>query len=187
MPKTWCVLVQRWGLHGGRPRRFLPRGRGTFFVLFGKWKFRLTFRPFVGMAVVARERWPTPGPDADRELIEWGEPDVKKKQARTTEAGVKHLAALDDDGTTIPLPLVEHCAILQYDDGTPRKAGWFTVKTMGSSWCVQVKDPDAAVSFQVVDLSLRKALESVALLLSSDDAPWEPDAFLKRQGGKGSK
>lgn len=103
---------------------------------------------------------------------------MKKRQARSAAEGVKHLAPVESNYLANLLPLVEHCSIRQYDDGEPREPGWFTVKTQGAAWCVQVKDPDGCVSFTAIGETLDKALETAALLLSCDEAPWEPDTFL---------
>lgn len=103
---------------------------------------------------------------------------MKKRQAVGAAGGQKHLAPVESNYLSSLLPLVEHCAIRQYDDGDAREPGWFTVKTQGAAWIVQVKDPDGCVSFSAVGETLDKALETAALLLSCDEAPWEPDSFL---------
>jgi len=103
---------------------------------------------------------------------------MKKRSAKVGTEGVKHLAALESTIFSGLLPLVEHCAVRQYDDGDSRETGWLTIKTSGAAWIVQVKDPDGACSFSAVADTLDKALETAALLLSCDEAPWEPDRFL---------
>jgi len=113
-----------------------------------------------------------------------------KKKASKVSGGenVKHLAPVETNRFTDLLPLVEHCCFRQYDDGDPREPGWITIKTQGAAWCVQVKDPDACVSFTAVAETLDKALDTAALLLACDDAPWEEDRWLKQQrAGKGKK
>lgn len=110
---------------------------------------------------------------------------MKKKIVSGTTQGPdapKHLAAVESNVFSKLMALVAHCAVTRYDDGDPRKPGWFTVKTMGSAWIVQVKDPDAALSLTATGQTLDDALCLAELLLSSDEAPWEPDPFLKRQG-----
>jgi len=94
--------------------------------------------------------------------------------------GPQHLAAIDTSFFGKHLELVKHCCITRYDDGDPRKPGWFTIKTMGSAWVVQVKDPDAALSLTATGQTLDDALTLADLLLGSEEAPWEPDPFLKR-------
>ena len=99
----------------------------------------------------------------------------------------QHLAALESNVFDKLFNLVSHCAISKYDDGSPRQPGWFTVKTMGSAWVVQVKEPDEGLSMSAVGQTLDDALVLADLLLGSDKAPWEPDRFLKAQGKKVNK
>lgn len=94
----------------------------------------------------------------------------------------KHLAAVESSVLHQFPALVQHCCVTAYDDGDPRKPGWFTVKTMGSSWVIQLKDPDAQVSLTATAQTLDDALSLAELLISGDDAPWEPDHFLRAQG-----
>lgn len=103
---------------------------------------------------------------------------MRKKQAASAANGAKHLAPVESNYFAQLLPLVEHCAVRQYDDNDPREPGWFTVKTNGAAWVIQVKDPDGGVSFTAIGETLDKALETAALLLSCDEAPWEVDSFL---------
>jgi hypothetical protein len=111
-----------------------------------------------------------------------------KKVKREDRASVKNLAAVESEHFRDHLALVEHCCCLQYEDGSPRQPGWFTVRTSGAAWQVVVKDPDSCSSFTVVARTLDEALDSAALLLGCEEAPWEPDAFLaKTHGAKGKK
>jgi len=103
---------------------------------------------------------------------------MKKKAAKGGAENVKHLAPVETKIFGELLSLVEHCAIRQYDDGDTREPGWITIKTQGAAWVVQVKDPDSAASFTALGSSLDQALETAALMLSCDEAPWEPDTFL---------
>jgi len=103
---------------------------------------------------------------------------MKKRQAGGAGGAQKHLAPVETNYFNALVPLVEHCCVRQYDDGDAREPGWFTVKTQGAAWIVQVKDPDGCCSFSAVGETLDKALETAALLLSCDEAPWEPDSFL---------
>lgn len=109
---------------------------------------------------------------------------MKKKSAKVGAEAGKHLAAVESTIFQGLMPLVEHCAIRQYDDGDPRDPGWLTVKTQGAAWVIQVKDPDSGCSFAAVADTLDKALETAALLLSCDEAPWEPDRFLAANAKK---
>jgi len=93
--------------------------------------------------------------------------------------GPSHIAAMETAVFEKLHELVKHCCVTRYEDGTPRKPGWFTIKTYGSAWVVQVKDPDSALSLAVTQQSLDDALALVDVLLGSEEAPWEPDPFLK--------
>lgn len=116
---------------------------------------------------------------------------MKKKtlsQAAASSDGPKHLAAVESTIFTNLRALVAHCCVTRYDDGDPRKPGWFTVKTMGSAWIVQVKDPDACLQLSATGQSLDDALVLADLLLGSEEAPWEQDPFLRRnESQKGKK
>lgn len=113
----------------------------------------------------------------------------KKSVGQPPAAGDRpvHLAAMDSDLFEKLGELIKHAAITRYDDGDPRKPGWFTVKTMGSAWVIQVKDPDAALSLSATAQTLDDALQLANLLLGSEEAPWEPDPFLKAQRTKVNK
>ena len=110
---------------------------------------------------------------------------MKKKAAAAAAGGdARHLAPVESEYFSKLMSLVEHCAVTKYDDGDPRETGWFTIKTLGSAWVVQVKDQDSGNSFQFVSDTLDKALEGAALLLACEEAPWQPDPFLRKKKGK---
>lgn len=112
---------------------------------------------------------------------------VKKKQPPSNSSGQKHLAAVESTILAKCHAVVKHCAVTQYDDGEPRKPGWVTIKTFGSAWQVEAKDPDSCLSLRVVENSLDEALELLNLLLESDEAPWEQDTWLMQQSLKNKK
>lgn len=187
MPKWWMVHARGFHLHRGRPCRWLPRGKGEFRVGLGHFIFVLHFQTHRGIWLRARYRR-TEFLSTDANALVYEAPDMKKripKGALTTDA--KHLAPVESNRMADLMPLIEHCCIRKYDDGDPREPGWFTVKTIGSSWVVQVKDPDACVSFSAVAPTLDQAMETAALLLACDEAPWEPDRFLAQQRGSKKK
>jgi len=99
----------------------------------------------------------------------------------------KHLAAIETNLWAKLPNLVAHCCVTRYDDGEPRKPGWVTIKTMGSAWVVQLKDPDSCLQMSATAQSLDDALCLADLLLGAEQAPWEPDPFLKQQAAKNSK
>ena len=111
---------------------------------------------------------------------------MKKKSQVVVEGkdGVKHLAAVESNVFGRLPSLVAHCCVTRYDDGDPRKPGWFTIKTLGAAWVIQVKDPDSCSQLQATAGTLDDALALAEMLLESEQAPWEPDQWLKQQGKK---
>lgn len=115
---------------------------------------------------------------------------MRKKKVNAenqSKDGPQHLAAVETVLFEKLHELVSHCAITRYEDGDSRRPGWFTVKTMGSAWVVQVKDPDSCLQMSATAQSLDEALALADLLLGGEEAPWEPDPFLKKLGAKGTK
>lgn len=110
---------------------------------------------------------------------------IKKRNAEVKDS--QHLAAMETTRFGDMMSLVEHMALMKYDDGSPRQPGWITIKSHGAAWTVQVKDPDTSCSFAAVADTLDKALETASLLLSCDDAPWERDRFLAEQAARSGK
>lgn len=108
---------------------------------------------------------------------------VKKKVPGAGSASTlaSHLAPIESNVFSKLFNLVSHCCITKYDDGDPRQPGWFTVKTLGSAWAVQVKDPDGCCQMQAIGNTLDDALCLADLLLGSDEAPWEPDPWAKKK------
>lgn len=115
---------------------------------------------------------------------------VKKKTVGSVSSdgsAAKHLAPIESTVFTRLFNLVAHCCVTRYDDGDPRRPGWFTTKTAGSAWVVQVKDPDGCCSMSAIGNTLDDALALADLLLGSEEAPWEPDPFLKKMGAEKKK
>lgn len=112
---------------------------------------------------------------------------VKKKKKPTEQTVAKHLAALESNVFAKMHSLVAHCAITQYDDGDVRQPGWVTIKTFGSTWQVEAKDPDTCQFMRVVQPSLDDALVMLSMLLDQEDAPWEHDVWAAAQKAKKKK
>lgn len=158
-----------------------PKGRGEFYILTERWKFLVDFLPWKGFCIRARFPWLKMGGWALTPDLQWERPSMKKKSSKDGADKGKHLAAVETEHLARLLPLVEHCCCRQYDDGEAREPGWITLKTIGAAWVVQVKDPDSGMSFQAVGETVDKALDSAALLLGCDEAPWEIDLWLKKR------
>jgi len=173
---VFCRSVPRWYLNPHRsPRcpRVVPitkRG-GVFHFVWLPW-FGVTLTKITrGVKVL----W-------ELEDFEWyGDlRSMKKKKQVGVVNDAHHLAALESELLAKHHALIAHCAVSKYDDGDPRKPGWFTVKTMGSAWVVEVKDPDTCARLVVVQQTFDDALTLANLLLESEEAPWEPDPWLAR-------
>jgi len=185
--RTLTCRVRRRGWRGCRPRRWSPREMHELVVVYSSLAVGLFFRPRVGYLPcwTSRDAWPY----TSKSLLPCPEWNVKKKtvgQVSTSASGVKHLAPLESDVLGRLHALVAHCGVTRYDDGDPRRPGWFTVSTLGSAWKVVVKDPDGCCQLSAVANTLDDALALADLLVSSEEAPWEPDPFLKRMGTKKS-
>ena len=105
---------------------------------------------------------------------------MKKKKPAQAEAGVQHLAPVESTVLGRHQSLVNHAAVVRYDDGDVRQPGWVTIKTMGSAWVVEIKDPDTAMRLTVIQATLDDALTLASLLLDAEEAPWEPDPWLMK-------
>lgn len=180
MPKHWNVYVDKCTLHRVRPRKWLPKGLSIFYLNTGRYTFELTAKSRRGICVTAR--WAR----GDRlrgqasEQCRWEYPSMAIRKREVRDNAVQHLAAVETRVFAEHLALVEHCCLRKYEDGSDRDVGWFTIKTTGAAWVVQVKDPDSCCSFQVVADTLDKAFDSANLLLACDDAPWEHDTWLAK-------
>lgn len=166
--RRWC-----------KPRRWAPRSPFYFLAQGVAFCVGIGYQPhrgFYPMAVFP-ERGGRGKPRATWSRPEWV---VKKKLVQGPAGGsaAAHLAAVESNVFANLTNLVAHCSMTRYDDGDARKPGWFTVKTMGASWVVQVKDPDGKCSMNLTAQSLDDALALADMLLGAEDAPWEPDPFL---------
>ena len=106
---------------------------------------------------------------------------MKRRSLDSPDGTVRpeHLAEQGSKVLSVLPALIQHCSVTRYEDASPRRPGWVTISTLGASWCVKVKDPDACAQLSCMSVSLDDALVLADLLLSSDDAPWEPDPFLR--------
>lgn len=168
----------------GRPRKWLAKDWGEWKVTVGKAELLLFGRKGFGIS-----GWSLTWGETSLPL--WGDDlnygDVAMRKRKPREAGEvvpPHLAAVESNLFAALLPLVSHCADTRYDDGTARVPGWWTVKTMGSAWVIEVKDPDTCSRLVIVQQSFDDALALASVLLESEEAPWEPDPWLKATAAK---
>jgi len=187
MGREWTIRADGgYVLHRRRPCRYMPKGNARFYILFENRRFRLDKWANAGICVTALGPRRRDVPGTVEWVRLWERPTMKKKALQAGKNDAKHLAALESTLFSDLLPILEHCALTQYDDGDQRLPGWLTIKTQGAAWVVQVKDPDAGLSFTSIADTLDKALGTAALMLACDEAPWEVDPWLsaKKKAGK---
>jgi len=78
------------------------------------------------------------------------------------------------------MAVLEALAMLQYADGTPRKAGFLGIYTDGDQWCAFIKDNTGQCKLPVRALTFDGMMDALAILLEAEDAPWEPDDLADR-------
>lgn len=103
------------------------------------------------------------------------------KRRRKVEEGPDGDSAASQDTKVMEAfkSVVAHLAVRRYDDGTARSPGTLLVKTVGKTWQLTAKDPDTCQQLRVVQHTWDDAWVMLALLLDSEDAPWEPDPWAK--------
>lgn len=170
-----------------RPRRWLSREWKRYDVTVGRSSFHLVGRRGWGVSVY---KWTRDGETFSAfpaatcyEEIR----AVKKKKSAASTTDAQHLAAVESQVFAKLHPIVAHCSATKYDDGDPRKPGWVTMKTMGSAWVLEAKDPDTCSKLTVVQSTLDDALALLSVLLESEEAPWEIDPWMQAQAAKTKK
>jgi len=170
-----------------RPCKWIGRSATTYTVAVRDTVFLVVARRWWGLSVYQAVRggqvvWSSAG-----EGTYFGVFTMKRRDRSAAATDAQHLAAAESSLFAKFHPLVAHCCCTKYDDGSQRKPGWWTVKTMGSAWVVEVKDPDTCSRLVVVQQTLDDALALASVLLESDEAPWEPDPWLKAAESKQKK
>lgn len=115
---------------------------------------------------------------------------MKRRSAATSVdvAGSSvHLAAVETLLLGQYPAVVSHLAVTRWDDGQPRTPGTLLLKVIGSSWALVAKEPDECLQLQVLGQSLDDVFTLLELLLSGDQAPWEPDPWAKARQTKAKK
>lgn len=182
--KGW--IWKRWF---GRRRGSLSKEWTQYFMWIGGKKFVLDAAVGHGYVLVAvfepgkglREVW------SIGQFKKARRHHVKKKTASSPAPGRKHLAPMETEVFHNLMPIVEHLAVTQYDDGDARKVGRLTLTTHGSNWQADVKDPDTLQEMRVTAPTLDELLALLARLLSSEEAPWAPDSWAINQEKKKKK
>lgn len=183
MPKEWFVMYSSRRWCGKRPSQWLPMGTCRYRILTDHWYVVISVKPFRGAFVVEKRRaaWCRTG--QPHELLEARERPSVKKVKLADRSAVSRLAAQDTEYFADHGAIVDALSLLQYDDGSPRQPGYLGVWTQGSTWVVRITDKDADAQLTCEGRTLDEALDTLALHLGSDKAPWEPVSRRKKKGG----
>ena len=172
-----------------RPGRWLSSHGSTLIHVFRlDVYFHLWYTPAAGVYCASVSKW---GSVFCPPLYRYARPEMNVKKINLKPEGSKdgpsHIAPVESTVFARFHSLVAHCSVTRYDDGEARQPGWFTVKTQGAAWIVQIKDPNACAQLQCIGETLDDALALAELLLGADSAPWEIDPWMKRKGGQAKK
>lgn len=171
----------------GRYRRTLPKCWTTYHVAYGGRVYQLGGCKSWGVTFVRSSQGDethdlVPGFTSYPELKA-----MKKKKATASAAGPVHLAPMESKLLAKLHSLVAHCATLRYDDGDPRKPGEIRFRPVGAMWVCEAIDYDACVRLQCIQATLDDAIAGLALLLDTEDAPWEECSWMKQGAAKKAK
>lgn len=168
-------------------RGSLGRDWRRLYLLVGSVRIELAARRGFGYTA-----WAFDSPRRGRVLL-WGVETyqemlaMRKKRVAADVPKAAHLAPMESQLFCSMMSVLEHCAMVLYDDGTPRKPGWYTVRTFGSTWQMEIKDPDTLQMMRITQPTHDDMWLMAALLLASEDAPWEPDVWAQAQARKSKK
>jgi len=112
---------------------------------------------------------------------------MKKKKKADSVPTSKHLAPVETTLFRDFMPIIEHMAMCQYEDGDSRKVGRITLTTFGGVWQAEVKDPDTLQQMRLSAQTFDDLVLLLAVQLGSEDAPWEPDTWAQQQQKKNKK
>lgn len=117
-----------------------------------------------------------------------GSVPVKRPLASATSAspgGLTHLASLDTLMLKACPHVVQHLAVVRYDDGTPRRPGRLFLETVGAFYKVILKDQEAGLEMILSAPSIDDVFALADLMLASDTPPWQADPYARdRTPGK---
>lgn len=138
-----------------------------------------------GSVIVAVQPFRFGNPPILHTLPAWVHAMLKRKVPTADTPGKAVQAPLSTKLMLKHQNLVQHLAVSQYDDGTPRRPGLMILFTTGTSWRVVLKDPDTNGKLVVTQETLDEVLSAADLLLGSPDTMWEIDQYAspKRKGG----
>lgn len=169
-----------------KPRRWAPTAWQPWCVRCGDLEWLGATRRKVGSVVVAVQPYRFGSPPILHTFPQWVVTMQKRKVPTGDSAGKMPQASLSTKVLLKYQNLVQHLALSQYDDGSPRSPGVLILFATGTSWRCVIKDPDTTAKLVITQESLDELLGAADLLLGSPDTMWEIDQYTpsSRKGGK---
>lgn len=171
-----------------KPRRYAPSSWQPFVIRQGEWEFLGVTRRGMGSVILTCQPYRFGSCPLLTGLPQWVVDMQKRKVPDSGTPGKLPQAAL---GTKVLLKfqnLVQHLAVTQYDDGSPRTAGTLILFTNGVVWRAVLKDPDTSSKLVVSQETLDDLLNAAEMLLGSPDTMWEQDQYaVTVSKGRGKK
>lgn len=170
-----------------RPRRWLPKCEGWYYLDSEGVRYSLFWKPRFGVQCTARTVRGLGGVERTYKypyVKDWAMKKLKiAANTGIAPMGVSSTSVLWGKLTR----LREHLTCLAYDDGTIRTAGYMWVKTTATQWVITIFEPDACARMDVRGSTLDDTLTLVEKLLGAEDAPWEVDSYLQEKAAKRTK
>lgn len=167
---------------------WVKMGSDHWYVLTRDFKLRMERKPFAGTFCTAATRRALRPGETVPAIVRQREWPSMKRVPKADQAQVKHLAAMETNMMKEHMAVLEHLALLQYGDGSPRVPGRLFVSVMGAVWSVILKDPDSTQQLKVAGVTWDDAMDALQVHLASEQAPWEPDTWeQQKRSGKGKK
>lgn len=104
-----------------------------------------------------------------------------------SNGGPTHLASLDTVVLKACPHVVQHLAVVRYDDGTPRRPGRLFLETVGAFFKLILKDQEAGLEMILSAPTIDDVFALADLMLASDTPPWQPDPFARDRASGAKK
>lgn len=165
-----------------RAGRLLPaRGERWFWVGWNATRFLLRWEKWQGIRVVSVHRHRTPDePITFYRPEEFTTVPIKRRTPLAEPVPLPALPATSKVLAKCPL-LCEFLSATAYEDGSARQPGYVTLRNRVIEWELTLYDPDAGARVALRARTLDDVFATAEVLLSSAEAPWEPDRYLMEQ------
>jgi hypothetical protein len=157
-------------------------GKSQLFLSTGARTDAISFTPYQGFHRFARFSRHRDANVAGHGAVQTWERPAMRKVRLADRASVRHLAAMETAMFSHHLAVLEHLALLQYEDGSPRKPGFLMMFTEGAQWKLVLKDNDADAQLPMIGRTADEAWGLLNEFLGCEEAPWEPNARRKAKG-----